>query len=295
LTTITKIFVILVCLFAFIFTPIAVHFAATSYEWKDLAEQYRDVSATALARELNAIAVTTSEIQHHRSLRNSEHVRLIEARQRIDKMDRELDALIQERDQLSRSKDNWESSATRMSADLAVFNKYNQDLAKTNEQLLANERNLTADNNWLTTQLKERTAKIEILNQTIYQLQETVAYWKNENEKLRKESGLGTAGHTPTLSVPTPSAEATTPAAASPIYGTVTEVKGRFASIDVGSASGIRAGMTMVVLRKSQYICDLTVTSVDPNEAVAEIVPMGGERIRVKDQVVDLNSFQARR
>ena len=49
MTTVTKIFVILVCLFAFIFTPMAIQFAARSYKWRDLAQQYQDSAETAHA------------------------------------------------------------------------------------------------------------------------------------------------------------------------------------------------------------------------------------------------------
>ncbi|UCD28060.1 MAG: hypothetical protein JSV03_13325 [Planctomycetota bacterium] len=293
MTTITKIFVILVCLFAFIFTPVAVYFAGTTYDWKELAEQYRELAQTALAREMNALAVTASEIQHYKSLRDQEHNRLMEARQKIDNLDRKINTMIQERDQLNRSRDNWETSARLLTAELAVLNNHNQELTKTKEKMLADERVLRADNNWLTGQNKDHEATIEILNQKLYQLKERIAYQAEENEKLRNQLNLGRADSEP-LTTPTPSAKSVTPAAPSPIYGRVIEVRGRMASIDVGSASGVQEGTTMIVMRGSKYICDLKITSVTPNEAVGEIGLTGGDLIRVNDQVVDLDSFQSR-
>ena len=294
MTTLTKIFVILVCLFAFTFTPVAIFFAGRTYDWKELATQYQEVAQTALAREMNALAVASSEIQHYRSLRDQEHDRFIQARQQIDDLDGKVGTLTQERDQLDRSRDNWERSASLLTAELAILNKHNQELTKAKETLLADERVLRADNNWLTDQIKDHKADIEILKKQLYQLQETVAYQKNENEQLRDRLNLGRAERPP-LSTPTPDAEAMSPSPASPIYGSVVEVRGKTASIDVGGASGVTAGMTMVVLRGSKYICDLTVTSVTPNESVGEIGLTGGERIHTGDQVVDLNNFQSRK
>ncbi|MHC4441082.1 MAG: hypothetical protein ACYTF1_04610 [Planctomycetota bacterium] len=294
MTTLTKIFVILVCLFAFIFTPVAIFFAGTTYDWKELATKYQEFAQTALAREMNALAVASSEVQHYRSLRDQEHDRLVKARQQIDELDGKIDVLTQNRDQLNRSKDNWEMSARTLTANLAVLNKHNQELTKTKEVLLAEERVLRADNNMLIDQVKSRDAKIEILNTQLYQLQETVAYQKKENEQLRDRLDLGRAARGP-LSTPTPLVEPMTPSSASPIYGSVVDVRGRTASIDVGSASGIAAGMTMVVLRGSQYICDLKITSVTPDESVGTVGLSGGARIRTGDQVVDLNNFQSRK
>jgi len=285
----------LVCLFAFIFTPLAIHFGATTYDWKQLAEEYRQVAETALAREKNAVAVTLSEIQHYKNLLDVEYNRRMENLQRIANQDKKIDELTLERDQLNRSKDNWETSARLLTAQLAVQGKHNQELNETKENLLARERELEAVNINITEQLKRQRAESEVLKEEIYQLKEMVAFQEKENEKLRMQFQIGKAAQVP-FSTPTPTAEAAAPATISPINGSVTEVRGRMASIDVGESSGVRKGMTMVVLRDSNYVCDLVITSVAPHEAAGEVnlELMGGRRIRPSDRVMDLNSFQSR-
>ena len=46
MTPVTKIFVVLVCLFAFIFTPLAISFVARSDNWKQLAQSWADQAET---------------------------------------------------------------------------------------------------------------------------------------------------------------------------------------------------------------------------------------------------------
>jgi hypothetical protein len=72
-------------------------------------------------------------------------------------------------------------------------------------------------------------------------------------------------------------------------------VQGNLATVDVGSSSGVREGMTMVVTRDGEYVCDLVITSeVSPNEAVGEVRREQGKRIRPDDTVMDEATFNAR-
>lgn len=296
MTTTTKIFVILVCIFTFVFVPLAVSFSARTANWRQLAEDYRSELEIAYANERSVMAVAVAEAERYKALRDAEHERFLNLQQRHAELDEKVTALTQERNQLQRSEDNWEASARLLTAEMALKSKHNQALQDAREQALARERELRTRNLQLNDRVKELSAELVIRSQQLKQKVEEIAAYRNENQELRQQLGLGTAGAGQMLtSTPTPSAEAATPAAVSPIYASVTEVDGAMATIDVGSASGIRDGMRLVVLRDGSYVCDLKITNqITPTEAVGQILLERDKRIRPGDHVEDAASFSSR-
>jgi len=296
LTTTTKIFVILVCLFAFVFTPLAISFAARTHNWRALANDYRSELEIAYANQISAMAIAASEIERHTALHDKLYDRFLALQQKAAQLERRTADLAQERDQLSRSRDDWETSARLLTAEMAVKTSHNKELNDAKEKALARERELQARNLQLNDRVKELSAQLVVVTQQLNQkLQEIVAY-REENKRLRHESGIGQA-RGPLIASPAPSARAMTPAAISPIYGTVTRVEGSLATLDIGSTSGLSEGSTMVVLRDGDWICDLRITSqITPQEAVGEVlIPAEDKWIRPGDKVQDAPSFEGNR
>lgn len=293
MTTVTKIFVILVCLFAFIFTPMAISFAARTYDWKAIAEQRLSTAQTAEARARSEASLRDAQKTQYDGLLAKASERVLFGEQRIAELQRQIDALTQQRDQLARSEESWRTSAGLLTAELAVRSKHNQELEGSREKCLARERELQATNVWLKDQLQARSTELEVVTQQLRQRQQEIVAYRDENERLRKAQGLGRAGEIMTAG-PSPSVEATTPATSSPIQGRVTEVRGKDASIDVGNASGLKEGMTMVVLRNNNYIGDLKITSTTPNEAVGEVRSAGDRQVKAGDAVLDEVTFNSR-
>jgi len=295
LTTITKVFVILVCLFALIFTPLAIQFAARSYNWKATSESLRDKLETAYANERSAYAVAASEIEYYQDLLQAERNSLQEARKRISDLEQQLQNVTQERNQYAASRDNWERSATLLTNQLAVESERNDKLAQAREDALARERELRTQNLQLADRVKDLTAEVAILDQQNRQRVQELASFREENQKLRDALKMGQGGQL--TGTATPTALAAMPVAAGPVTGEVSDVSGPLATLNIGSASGLRQGMILVVTRGGNYICDLEVTSnIGPNEAVGRIMyEEPGRRIRVGDKVQDATSFETRR
>lgn len=294
MTTITKIFVILVCLFAFIFTPLAIQFAAQTHNWRELAMSFRDDAETALAQARSAVAVGASTVEHYKALQDREHERVIAHQQRIAELEREFGGLQQEHDRLARSRARWESSAQLLAGEMAVKSDHNRELLEERKQILADHHKLQARNVQLNDRVRELSANLVVIAQQLKQKNEELVAVRAENAQFREAMNVGAAARTMT-STPTPSVKAITPPAPSPIHGEVTAVRGNLATIDVGSASGLKEGTEMVVYRGADYIGDLVVESVRPNEAEGRItLEWEGKRVRVNDLVVDAVTFTNR-
>jgi cell shape-determining protein MreC len=297
LTTTTKVFVILVCLFALIFTPLAIQFAARSYNWRQIAESARDQAESAYANERSAYGVAASEIEYYEDLLKTERESLAQVKADLAKVQRDLEKMTQAHNELAASRDNWETSARLLTAQLTVESERNKTLSDAKEKALAHERELQTQNLQLADRVKELTAEVAVFNQQNKDRVEELASFREENKKLRQQLNLGQAAGSP-ASTATPTAVAATPAAATgPVSGEVTNIKGPMATVNVGSASGVREGMVVVVTRGGDYICDLQVTAnVTPNEAVGRIMyEEEGRRLRVGDKIQDATSFEARR
>jgi hypothetical protein len=83
-----------------------------------------------------------------------------------------------------------------------------------------------------------------------------------------------------------PRVTALSPAARPAIRGHVVDVDGNIITISVGAADGIRKDMVFVVHRAGEYIGDMKIDLVDPNQAAGR--PVGPAFVpRRGDQVTD--------
>jgi len=299
LTTVTKIFVVLVCLFAFIFTPMAIQFAARTSDWQQMAVQYQDAAQSAQANMRSALAVAASEETYYKSLLEEKENEILEMQRQKEQLNQQLNGLVRERDQLARSRDGLETATELLSGQLEVSRQHNEKLQQTKEKALENERTLRTQNISLSDMVKKLNAQLAILQQQFREQKEIAHNYREENADLRRKLQIGRAGE-PMTTTPTPTAEAARPVPQAPITGTVTSVHQNLASIDVGSAAGTQEGMRMVVLRDqgagSRYVCDLEITSdVTPSEAVGQIKLEGELKVRSGDRVQDVVSFNARK
>ncbi|MBP7934016.1 MAG: hypothetical protein KA354_05135 [Phycisphaerae bacterium] len=291
MTTITKIFVILVCLFAFIFTPLAVSFAARSNNWRKLTEDYASALEVANAHERSALAIAASEIERYKAMWKKENDQYQALQSQYSQLVKEKGDLTLKHDDLARSRAAWETSAGLLAAEMAVKSKHNEELGKAKEDALARERELRVRNLELSDRVKELSAQQVVLTQQLNQKIQEITAYRDENKRLREGSILSAAS--PAAASPTPTAQSTHAARTSPILGKVRAIRGTLATIDVGSSSGVQAGMRMVVLRNGDWVCDLEITSqVLPTEAVGEIrLQAENKQIREGDVVEDAESF----
>jgi TolA-binding protein len=296
LTPVTKIFVVLVCLFAFIFTPLAISFVARSHNWKALADQYDNAARTALANERAALGTAASLESYYQRLRDQDSLRVHDMEKQIADLEQKIEQLTREKEGLEASRASWESSAQTLTAQIAVTNSVDKSLREDNKRLSASELDLRTRNDSLQSRVQELSANAVTLAQQLRQKIEELTAVRQENDQLRKSLHLGQASEALT-STPTPTAKATTPTPHGEIRGTVTQVKANqgLASIDVGSSAGVTEGMVMAVIRDSEYICDLVITDkIDPTQSVGKITAEGARQIRPGDTVIDEQSLMAR-
>lgn len=127
--------------------------------------------------------------------------------------------------------------------------------------------------------LKEERARAERLAKNNKVLREQAEDMRNTIEQLNTQ--VASAGQAPDV------AEDDAMLAASPeqnITGTVTAVQNNLASVNVGSAHGVKAGMKLIVYRGDQFVGNLKVEQVRVNESAGIMVdkrlsPQQGDKV----------------
>jgi restriction endonuclease len=195
-----------------------------------------------------------------------------------------LDACKRENSQLTLANTQLETQLTNISTQIATLAKTYDGTLDHNKQLTSN---LTAA--WeklnekqeqvatMSDALKEEQARatrlaanLQVSSQTVMELKRMIAQL---NDKLA------------TVEATTPTTEDDQIVVADrQIMGTVTAVSDNLASINVGTAHGVKQGMKLIVYRGDQFVGTLKVEEVRPNEAAGilmnqRLAPMQGDRV----------------
>jgi uncharacterized protein (DUF3084 family) len=156
--------------------------------------------------------------------------------------------------QLARTKE-VETALTGARGDI---DKLNQELISTNSLL----RDTQAQNTRLEQLARRRIEQVQELQDEIDRLRTQVASGGG--------AGAGTAAVAPT--------------SPDQLVGTITAVRGDYASINIGSAQGIQQGMRLVIYRGGDFVADIRVDEVELQQAAGVILdrrldPMQGDKV----------------
>ncbi len=295
MSTTTKIFIVLVCLFAFLFTPMTIQFVARTLNWRKLAETYRDVAEAAQVHNRNVIALTFAE----KEAINDEIEKMRQAQRKWEEentsLRQELARLQAAYATLDLDRVNLDTRNSLLAAAVKVKSDENQILTDNNAKLRSRNAALIQKNVELNDRVKELSAQLLIREQKLRMQEEENLAIRQENERLRESGKVAPASGVPGPVGPVPNVEPMGPAATSPIRGQVTDVQGNSAEADVGSADGVKKGMVFVVMRDGKYLGDLRIEVVEPRSSVGSLELRGQGEIKKGDSLRDKASLEAAR
>ncbi len=282
MSTITKVFVVLVSVMAIVHSVLTVTTAARWDNSKKQLESYQQLYQSEFVRRTSAEATLATTLAR-KDDQIAELSRQLASRQ--DELRTTSDELSTLRIDLARqTNDRAAAEASRkkleeilqvQTAELTSFQKQNQTLLSENIDLQTRIQRLSS-------RVLELTSQNTIAGDEIRNLQEKLyAEQQRTRDGGRAMSGRAAsdievpAGATPVMRV-----------AAGPIQGEVVQVEGRYVSINVGETSGVSPGMVFMVYRGKDYVGDLTVESVRSQEAggkMALVAP--GQMVQAGDRV----------
>lgn len=196
-----------------------------------------------------------------------------------------------------------EDMQTRLSAEQLKGARFENQLKKYNAELTelrANYAHVRKRTEQLADQLGQAREKIDEFNEENRRLSDLLKQTQSENDRLGKiarvlreqlverderikhlEQQIAATGAT---GVPLRPAEGLVVPGAEEIAGTITALRGDLASINVGSAKGIKVGMKLIVYRGGQFVSHLRIQEVDVSQAAGIIIdrrldPMQGDKV----------------
>ena len=181
-------------------------------------------------------------------------------RQRATKLQTDMDRIIAE---LTKLRSDYESNSQR-----TVMLAEQRDAAFKKIEALSEETRRLGD------QFKQAQLDNDRQTQIVRTLREQLVERDDRIKQLEQQIGPGAAA-----------AEAVKPVTAeTKISGTVTAVKGDLASINVGSAKGIKQGMQLIIYRGASYVAKLRVDEVDAGASAGMILdkaldPLQGDKV----------------
>ncbi len=287
MSTLTKIFIVLMVVFSIAFTTMIISFVARTDDWRALASTYQDELKIVETHMQKQAAAHAAEKTAWLDTKNTLENRVSDVQTTVANQASELAGLREDVARLQAEKGSSEALAHQLTSELNVA--HNGWLEQRDQRKAIEKRNmeLSTRNADLNERVNELTAQVVVMAQQQKQLEQQVNILQDEQKQMaRGGQAGGQARQAAASSSGLERVSSVTPPASTPIRGRVAEVDGNIATITVGSSDGVQQDMVFVIYRGRDYIGDLRVTDVEPNLAAGRIVNSRGTP-RVDDMVTN--------
>ncbi|GJM25584.1 MAG: hypothetical protein DHS20C16_19990 [Phycisphaerae bacterium] len=273
MSTLTKIFVVLMVILSITFTTMTISFVAKTTGWKTLAEDYQQELKVVETHMRSLSAAHAAEKTAWLDSRNIKSARIAELESVKASQLAEIAELQDSVAGLKAEKGDSEGLARRLSNQLQVAQTGWKEAGDELDKIEKRSMQLERRNLDLNERVNEQTAQIVVLVQKQHLLEQQINILRDESSKVAR--GGGSSRATPEAISSTSMVgvrPATKSSSVTPIRGRILEVQGSLATISVGSADGVREGMVFVIYRGRDYIADLEVSDVEPGLAAGRIM-----------------------
>lgn len=288
MSMLTKIFVVLLVVFSIFFTSMTISSVAQMTNWRETAAKYEEHARVADTNLRHAHAANAALLANARD----------EVRANLDKI-AELEAELQAKsNEVSEVKARIAKSESEKSgaeainrgllAQLQIAEASRSEYRDQRDELERRNIDLERRSIDLNDRVNELTTGTAVLVEQRRQYEQQINILRTENEKLAHQARTLSSGGS--LEQPEGMAlrgvRAITPVPAAAIRGRVLEVSGNLVTISVGSADGVKKDMVFVIHREGEYIGDLKINMVDPNQSAGRLVRSTAAAL-ANDQVTD--------
>jgi hypothetical protein len=261
----TKIFIVSLVVLILIACPIFIRQATVAPSWRSA---YQTCLANAEAAKQNAqlMALGAQQLGQQYAQLQQEYARDAASRQiQLDEQAGQLVLVRQENARLSGELQALTVELGRLRADYETNTKRTELLAQQRQEAFAQLETLNEESRRLSDQFQQLQLEAERQREIGRMLNEQLV---EREERIRQLEQMIAGGGG---AVPAAPSAAAAPAEAPSITGTVTGIKDNLASVNIGSAKGIKAGMQLVVYRGPEFVAHLRVQDVRVDESAGLI------------------------
>ncbi|MFH1109729.1 MAG: hypothetical protein V1790_11115 [Planctomycetota bacterium] len=285
MSTLTKVFIVVLVVFSIAFTTMTVSIVAQSTDWRDTAVKYEEHARVADTNLRNQIAASAAELATVRDSIKSHLEKIGELETQLKGSGTELAKLRSDLAKAESEKSSSEAMNRGLLAQLTIADAGRAEYRKQRDEIEKRNIELERRNIDLNDRVNEQTGKIAVMLEQKRQYEQQLNILKTENEKLARDAGRPAGAAVLEAPVAMSNVTAMSPVAPSSILGKVLDVSGNIVTISVGSADGVDKGMTFVIYRGNQYVGDLKINSATPNKAAGKMVrqtvaPLPGDEVK---------------
>ncbi len=274
MSTLTKIFVVLLVVFSIAYTSMTVAIVARTPNWKDTAEKYKQHAQIADTNLRHAHAASAARLATADVALRDQRERGTELGSQLETTRIEVAQARAEVERVKTEKDNVQALNRGLLTQLEVAETTRTEYRRQRENLEQRNVDIERRNIDLNDRVNELTAQTVVLLEQRRQYEQQINILRGENEKLARQGRTSTGS----LEFERPEGAAMsdvvamTPVSSTPIRGNVLEVTRNLVTISVGSADGVQKDMVFVMHRSGEYVGDLKISLVEPNQSAGRIV-----------------------
>ncbi|MCH7924607.1 MAG: hypothetical protein IIC51_03645 [Planctomycetes bacterium] len=267
--TLTKVFIILLVVFSIAFTTMTISVVSQTTNWRDMAIQFQEHAQVADTNLRHMIASSAASLA---AAKESVADRLDRINQLESQNQTSRNEVAQLRSELARAaseKSSSEAMNRGLLAQLRTAEAARAEYERQRNDLETRNIGLERRNVDLNDRVNELTAQVSVMLEQQRQFQQQINILRETSARLSRRSGRpsGRVAMEDPRGAGLPNVNALTPVATSAIRGHVLEVDGNLVTLSVGSADGVKKNMVFVVYRGDQYVGDVKVTLVEPNQS----------------------------
>jgi len=273
----TKICVVVLLVLILLAVPVFITQATVAPNWRYAYEQERKRSKQhAMDARFAKLALDTAKAELDAAL-TARNRTALEKRREIDRLTNELASWQTKAAELQNSLKRLTTEVAGLKLEIQTANKRTDLLSRQLADARGEVDKLTQEAIQLNDLLKQTEAEKERLDAMARDLKESKVALEEELEQLRQQKGTVAASEEGQIVA----------APAETIVATLTDVKGDYASINVGSAKGIKRGMKLIVFRGGEFVSKLRIDMVDPGQAAGVIIdrrldPVQGDKVTTR-------------
>ena len=287
MSTLTKVFIVVLVVFSIGFTTMTISIVAQSTDWRDTAQKYEEhakVADTNLRNEIAASAATEATL---RDSIKSHLEKIGEVEGQFKTNGAEMAKLRSDIAKAESEKSSSDAMSRGLLAQLQIADAGRAEYRKQRDEIEKRNIELERRNIDLNDRVNEQTGRIAVLFEQKRQYEQQLSILKTENEKLARSAGrpAGASVLEAPSGVAMSNVTPLTPISPTPVRGKILEVSGNLVTISVGSADGVKEGMVFMITRGDQYVGDLKISTVNPSQSAGRMVrttlaPAQGDQVK---------------
>ncbi len=281
MSTLTKVFVVLLAVFSIAFTVMTVSVVAQVTNWRETALTYEEHARVADTNLRNMIAASAADLAVARDQVQLHVARTGELEAKLAEKTNECGQLRADLAKAQAGNASSEAMNASLVAQLQATESARSEYRTQRDDLEKRNIELERRNVDLSDRVNELTARVVVMMEEKRQFEQQINILKTQNERLSMAGSRSPVFESPSGAA-LPNVQALAPPSGSPVRGSVLAVEDNLVTLSVGSADGVKQDMVFVLHRGGEYVGDVKVNVVNPNQCAGRLIrsthePMPGD------------------